>query len=641
MRIKSPGQYEDAYRKSITSPAEYWAEVAETYTWEKRWERVSSGDLKNMDVKWFDGARLNITVNCLDRHLGEKGDHTALIWEPNSPDEESKKFSFRELHEEVSRFANVLKGLGVGKGDRVCFYMGMVPELMIGILACARIGAIHSVVFGGFSAVSLAGRMTDCEATVLVTSDVSRRGVKNIDLLGTSIEAAVKCSSVKELVVVPSPLGFSGDLLSLVDSGAHFQIRNYAELGQSVAIDCPPVMVEAEDPLFILYTSGSTGKPKGLFHTTAGYMVYAGHTFENVFQPRGEGDVFWCTADIGWITGHTYVTYAPLLNGVTTLMYEGVPTYPDAGRSWQIVDKHSVTQYYTAPTAIRSMELCDPRCLESGHRKSLRVLGSVGEPINEEAWHWYSDKIGGGKLPIVDTYWQTETGGIMISSLAGVTESVPTYATRPLPGIEPVLIDETGKVIESSNAEGRLCIKKPWPGMARGIWGDQNRYMSTYLSALEGAYFTGDGARRDEKGYRITGRVDDVIVVSGHNIGTAEVEDAIDEHPMVVESAVVGIPHEVKGQSIRAYVIPSAGYSEGVESENLRSEVLDLVAKHVGSFAKPDEIRLVSGLPKTRSGKIMRRVLRKVAQNEVDQLGDVSTLLNPEVVEDLLASKVL
>ena len=631
MRITSLNERENNYLLSQNDPDKYWGEVAKGFSWDKPWDQISSGSFEEHNFKWFNGAKVNITNNCIDRHLEKDSDKTALIWVANDPGKEPVSFSFRDLYENVNKFANVLKEQNVKKGDRVCFYMGMVPELMFGVLACARIGAIHSVVFGGFSAPSLAGRINDCEAKVLVTSDGSLRGDKIIELKNIADEALKSTPSIESTIVVRST-----ELNVKLGEKQH----DYEALKSNVSSECPYEVMDAEDPLFILYTSGSTGKPKGLLHTTAGYMVYASHTFENVFQ-ADKGDIFWCTADIGWITGHSYITYGPLLNGVTTVMFEGVPTWPNAARFWEICDQLKVTHFYTAPTAIRALECCDQALVEKNDLSSLKVLGTVGEPINEEAWHWYNEKIGKKRCPIVDTWWQTETGGIMISPVAGITESVPAFATKPLPGVFPVLMDENGKEIEQSDAEGRLCIKRPWPGMARTIYGDDQRYVETYLSAFKGYYYTGDGAKRSSEGnYRITGRVDDVIIVSGHNIGTAEVEDALDEHELVAESAVVGYPHDIKGQGIKAFVTLKCECSPEGRGD-LKSELVDIVAKMVGPIAKPEEIAIVPGLPKTRSGKIMRRILRKIAAGEPDGFGDISTLLNPEVVESILKESIV
>jgi acetyl-CoA synthetase len=624
-QIHTFNDYLNQYEQSKTHNSQYWEGVASNLDWFKKWDKASSGDFSSTNVKWFEGAQTNLAYNCLDRHLEENGDKNALIYVKNDPEQTPEYVTYKELHERVCRFANILKNHGIKKGDRVCFYMGMTPELMIGVLACARIGAVHSVVFGGFSAKALADRINDCEANILITNDWGVRGDKLIALKNVADEALEKCTTIKSVIVQKS----ADKKISMKD-GRDFWFD--AEM-EKVSSDCPAVKQESEDPLFILYTSGSTGKPKGLLHTTGGYMTYAYHTFRNVFQVQ-ENDIYWCTADIGWITGHTYITYGPLLNGATTVMFEGIPTWPDAGRFWQIVDQLKVTHFYTAPTAIRALEAKGLGFVSPYSLSSLKVLGSVGEPINEEAWDWYNKNIGKEKCPIVDTWWQTETGGIMISPLAGITETKPCYATLPLPGIFPALMDAEGREIESPEAEGNLCIKKPWPGIARTIYGDHERYKDTYFSTYPGYYFTGDGAKRESSGIiRITGRVDDVINVSGHRIGTAEVEDAINAHDLVVESAVIGYSHPIKGQGIFAFIIPSNDKEIG---ENFHQEINAKVAEMIGSIAKPEKIKVVSGLPKTRSGKIMRRILRKVAEGDFNNLGDTSTLLNPEIVDELI-----
>ena len=624
-RIESKEQYQDFYKQSMEEQAAYWNKVAESFDWKKKWDSVHSGGFENLDVKWFEGGKLNITENCLDRHVRSTPDKVAIHWEPNDPKEKAKTFTYKEVLEHVNKFANVLKDQGVEKGDRVCFYMSMVPELLFGVLASARVGAVHSVVFGGFSAKALCGRVNDCQAKMVVTNDEAYRGDKIVPLKNITDEALEECTSVQKV-------------LTLKRTGGKVEMKQgrdlwLNELLENASSECQAQEVDSEDPLFILYTSGSTGQPKGLQHTTAGYMVWAGETFKNVFQ-AGQDDVFWCTADIGWITGHSYIAYGPMLNGATQVMFEGVPTWPSASRFWEVCDKYKVTHFYTAPTAIRALEAKGEEHINKADLSSLKVLGTVGEPINEEAWEWYNEKIGKGKCPIVDTWWQTETGGIMISTLAGVTPSIPSYATLPLPGVEPVLVDNEGKIVEGNPAEGNLCMNRPWPGMARTIYGDHERFRKTYFSAYPGRYFTGDGAKRDEKGnYRITGRVDDVINVSGHRIGTAEVEDAIDEHDFVVEAAVVGYPHDIKGQGIMAYVIAEEGKQDG---ENLLQELNAIITEMIGPIAKIDRILVTPDLPKTRSGKIMRRILRKIAANETDNLGDVSTLLNPEIVDAII-----
>ncbi|MBD3863867.1 acetate--CoA ligase [Olleya marilimosa] len=626
--IKHLEEYYQVYRKSVRNPESFWEEIAEEhFMWRKKWDNVLSWDFSKPEVKWFEGAKLNITENCIDRHLYTRGDKTAIIFEPNSPDEEALHITYRELHDRVCRFANVLKENGVGKGDRVCIYLPMIPELAVSVLACARIGAIHSVVFAGFSATALATRINDSDCKMVITSDGSYRGAKTIDLKGIVDEALQECPGVNNVLVakrinsdINMQKGRDQWLQPLLDEAYH---------------DCVPEIMDAEDPLFILYTSGSTGKPKGMVHTTAGYMVYTAYTFKNVFQYR-EQDVYWCTADIGWITGHSYIVYGPLCNGATTVMFEGVPSYPDFGRFWDIVEKHKVNQFYTAPTAIRALAKEGVEHLEKHDLSSLKVLGTVGEPINEEAWHWYDDNVGKKKSPIVDTWWQTETGGIMITPIAFCTPTKPTYATLPFIGIQPALMDEQGAEIKGNQVDGRLCIKFPWPSMARTIWGNHQRYKDTYFSAYDGKYFTGDGALRDEVGYyRITGRVDDVIIVSGHNLGTAPIEDAINEHPAVSESAIVGFPHDIKGNALYGYVtLKETGESR--DPDNLRKEINQIITEQIGPIAKLDKIQFTNGLPKTRSGKIMRRILRKIASNETENLGDTSTLLNPECVQEIM-----
>ena len=623
-RIQTIEDYRQQYNQAFEDNKTFWEQRANDYEFFKKWDEVQSGNFNELNIKWFEGSSLNITVNCLDRHLEKRGDKTAIIWEANDPSEKNKSYTYKELHREVCKMANVLKERGVKKGDRVAFYMSMVPELLFGVLACARIGAIHSVVFGGFSATALAGRINDCEANTLVTCDEAYRGGKTIPLKNISDEALESCPSVQTLLVCKRTEGKIS-----WQEGRDFWLN---DLMNNADPECEPEKMNAEDPLFILYTSGSTGKPKGLMHTTAGYMLWAGETFKNVFQME-ESDIYWCSADIGWITGHSYISYGPLINGATNIMFEGVPTFPDAGRFWEVIDKYKVTHFYTAPTAIRALEACDISFVEKHNLSSLKVLGTVGEPINEEAWLWYHKNIGKEKCPIVDTWWQTETGGIMISPLAGVTDCKPSYASYPLPGVNPLLVDSEGNEISGNPAEGNLCISTPWPGMARTIWGDHNRYRETYFTTYPGKYFTGDGAKRDEEGrYRITGRVDDVINVSGHRIGTAEVEDAINLHQKVTESAVVGMPHKIKGQGIFAYVICPEGHHN---NEELAGELNEIITKEIGPIAKPDTVLIVSGLPKTRSGKIMRRILRKIAAGEKDNFGDISTLLNPEIVEEI------
>ena len=629
-KINSLDAYKADYKASTNNTADFWANVAEQFYWKEKWHTIKSGNFTDVNYKWFEGGRLNITENCLDRHLVENADKTAIIWESNEPGEASQHITYKELHSKVCNFANVLKSKGVVKGDRICLYMPMTPELAIAVLACARIGAIHSVVFGGFSAKALADRIDDARCKVLLTADGVMRGNKRINLYDIAHEAMNLSSSI-ETCIVQERTGHGITLENGRDCWWHDEILKVDD-------NCPAEIMDAEDPLFILYTSGSTGTPKGLQHTCGGYMVYTAYSFKNVFQHE-ENDVYWCTADIGWITGHSYIVYGPLLNGATTLMYEGVPTYPDAGRFWDVVDKHQVNIFYTAPTAIRALQAFGTAIVDRYNLSSLRVLGSVGEPINEEAWHWYDKYIGKGKCPIVDTWWQTETGGILISPLAGITPLKPTYATLPLPGVEPVLVDSEGNIIEDNDVEGNLCIKGSWPSQARTIYGDHDRFIQTYFSTYPGLYFTGDGCKRDADGYyRITGRVDDVINVSGHRIGTAEVENAIDEHECVCETAVVGYPHDIKGQGIYAYVVC---YDDVENEEQFRKEILAIIIDQIGPIAKPDKIQFVSGLPKTRSGKIMRRILRKIAEGQPDQLGDISTLLDPSVVESIKVNSIV
>lgn len=626
--IKHLEEYYKVYRKSVREPENFWEEIAEEhFVWRKRWDKVLSWDFKTPEVKWYEGAKLNITENCIDRHLFTRGDKTAILFEPNDPNEKAEHITYNQLHARVNQFANVLKDKGIQKGDRVCIYLPMIPELAISVLACARIGAIHSVVFAGFSATALSTRINDSDCKMVITSDGSFRGAKTIDLKGIVDEALEDCSCVENVLVAKR----IQSEITLKDGRDHW----LQPLLDSASSECTPEIMDAEDPLFILYTSGSTGMPKGMVHTTGGYMVYTAYTFKNVFNYK-EDDVYWCTADIGWITGHSYIVYGPLANGATTVMFEGVPSYPDCGRFWEVVDKHKVTQFYTAPTAIRALAKEKLDFVNRYDLSSLKVLGSVGEPINEEAWHWYNDNVGKKKSPIVDTWWQTETGGIMLSPIPYVTPTIPTYATLPLPGIQPALMDENGHEIEGKQVDGRLCIKYPWPSMARTIWGNHERYKETYFSAYEDMYFTGDGALRDTVGYyRITGRVDDVIIVSGHNLGTAPIEDVINEHPAVAESAIVGFPHDVKGNALYGYVtLKESG--EGRLHDNLRKEINQIITEHIGPIAKLDKIQFTNGLPKTRSGKIMRRILRKIAGKETSNLGDTSTLLNPEVVQDIM-----
>lgn len=624
-QLSTRAEYDAAYQFSLSSPEAFWEDVASQYHWRKPWHTVLEWNFQAPDVKWFLGAELNITENCIDRHLKNKADETAIIWEPNESHEKAKHISYRELHDEVCRMANVLTELGVGKGDRVCIYMPMIPELAYAVLACARMGAIHSVVFAGFSANSVADRINDSSCKVVITSDAMSRGAKQIAVKAIVDEALTQCPSVEHVLVV--------DRMNWEVVMAEGRDVDYAKLRANAAPHFEPVTMQSEDPLFILYTSGSTGKPKGVLHTCGGYMVYAGYTFSNVFQYK-PGEIHWCTADIGWVTGHSYILYGPLLNAATTLMFEGIPTYPDAGRFWEVVDKHRVNIFYTAPTAIRSLMSAGIEHVLPYSLQTLRVLGSVGEPINEEAWHWYDTNIGKNRCAIVDTFWQTETGGIMLTSCAGITNSKPTLAGLPMPGVQPILVDSNGNEIEGNGVEGHLCFKFPWPSILRSTWGDHERCRQTYFSTYPNLYFTGDGARRDEDGlYRIIGRVDDVINVSGHRFGTAEIENAINQNKHVVESAVVGFPHDIKGQGIYAYVILANG-SEA--NQDMRDRIIETVAHEIGRIAKPDKIQFVSGLPKTRSGKIMRRILRKVAEGDVSSLGDTSTLLDPAVVEEII-----
>jgi acetyl-CoA synthetase len=623
-RIKTFDEYQKVYRNSVEDPEGFWAQQAETFVWRKKWDKVLEWNFREPNINWFKGGKLNITENCLDRHLETQGDQTALIWEPNNPDEASRSFTYKELHREVSRFSNVLKNNGIKKGDRVCIYMPMVPELSIAVLACARIGAIHSVVFAGFSASSLADRINDSDCKMVLTTDGSYRGAKQIGIKEIVDKGLESCTTV-ETVIVLNRTGWDVNMVAGRDKWWHDELAKAED-------HCAPEVMDAEDVLFILYTSGSTGKPKGVVHTTGGYMVFAEYSFLNVFQYE-KGDIYWCTADVGWITGHSYIIYGPLLAGATTMMFEGVPTWPDSGRFWQIVDKYKVNQFYTAPTAIRALMGQGLEYVKPYKMDSLKVLGTVGEPINEEAWNWYNVNIGKKKCPIVDTWWQTETGGILISPLANITPLKPSYATLPLPGVQPVLLTAEGKEIKENGKEGLLCMKFPWPSIIRTTYGDHERCRQVYFSTFENMYFTGDGAKRDENGfYRIIGRVDDVINVSGHRLGTAEVENAINQHHSVVESAVVGYPHPIKGQGIYAFVICQGDITD---EEKVRKEIIATVTKEIGPIAKPDQVQIVTGLPKTRSGKIMRRILRKIAEGDTANLGDTSTLLDPGVVEEI------
>jgi acetyl-CoA synthetase len=624
--IQSFEEYTQAYARSVSNPEAYWAEQAERFVWKKKWDKVLEWNFSDPNVKWFIGGKLNITENILDRHAVQTPDKVAIYWESNNPTEDGKVITYKELYNQVCAFVGVLQSKGIKKGDRVCIYMPMIPELTVAVLACARIGAIHSVIFAGFSASAVADRVNDAQAVAIITSDGSYRGAKSIAVKPLIDEALLSCPSVKTVLVAKR----TGDAVDMKAG------RDYW-LDEAVAATKPvfeAAEMDSEDPLFILYTSGSTGKPKGVVHTVAGYMVYTAFSFANVFQYKS-GDIYFCTADVGWITGHSYLVYGPLLQGATQVMFEGVPTYPDAGRFWGVIDKYNVTHFYTAPTAIRSLMSFGEALLDNYSLSSLKVLGSVGEPINEEAWHWYNDYIGKKNCPIVDTWWQTETGGILISPLAGITPLIPSHATLPLPGVQPVIVDANGAILEGGDVEGNLCMKFPWPSIIRTTYGDHERCKQTYFSAYPNLYFTGDGCKRDANGnYKIIGRVDDVINVSGHRFGTAEIENAINEQADVIESAVVGYPHDIKGQGIYAYVICNPTEKS---HEQLRKEILESIVKLIGPIAKPDKIQIVPGLPKTRSGKIMRRILRKIAEGELNSLGDTSTLLDPAVVDEIKA----
>ena len=629
MKINSLKEYNNQKEKFTQKPEKFWEEKANSFVWKKKWSEVLDWNFKDAKIKWFSGGKLNITENCLDRHLKKRGNQIAIKWIANNPNEKSIDLTYKELHKQVCKFSNVLKKHGISKGDRVCLYMPMVVELSIAVLACARVGAIHSVVFAGFSAKSLSDRINDAKCNTLITADGGFRGNKITPLKDISDEAMLSTPSIKTCIVLKRTES-EVSMKSKRDYWWHNEMD-----GADEYIDAE--IMDAEDELFILYTSGSTGKPKGIVHSTAGYMIYSQYSFENVFQ-YSEGDVYWCTADIGWITGHSYIVYGPLLSGATSIMFEGVPTYPDSSRFWQIVEENKVNIFYTAPTAIRALEAKGLDFVKKHDLSSLKVLGTVGEPINEDAWNWYSKEIGNGNCPIVDTWWQTETGGIMISNLAGITKEKPTFATLPLPGIQACIVNDNGKEIIANNTEGKLCVKYPWPSMARTIYGDHKRFIDTYFSAFPGYYFSGDGCYKNEEGmFRITGRVDDVLIVSGHNLGTAEIESAIDEHKNICESAIVGYPHDIKGNGICAFIICHHTPSDPLK---LNIEINKLIVKHVGPIAKLDKIQYVVGLPKTRSGKIMRRILRKIASGETKNLGDTSTLLDPSVVQSIIQGSI-
>ena len=628
--ISTKDQYDSIYKDSINDPESFWSDIAlRNFIWKSKWEKVLEWDFNHAKVEWFKGAKLNITENCLDRHLEFNSDKTAIIFEPNNPNESSEKITYRSLFERVCQMSNVLKDKGVKKGDRVCIYLPMIPELAVAVLACARIGAIHSVVFAGFSASALSTRINDCESKIVITSDGSYRGNKTIDLKGIVDDALLDAKIVDTVLVVNR----INSKINLVE-GRDILLKPLLENAEKF---CKAEVMDAEDPLFILYTSGSTGKPKGMVHSCGGYMVYTSYTFKNIFQYK-KNDIYWCTADIGWITGHSYILYGPLANCATTLMFEGVPSYPDFGRFWDIVEKHRVNQFYTAPTAIRALAKQGTSYIEGKDISCLKVLGTVGEPINEEAWHWYDKNIGKSKCPIVDTWWQTETGGVLISSIPGIIEAKPTFATLPFIGIQPVLMDNDSNEILESDVVGRLCIKFPWPSIARTIWGDHKRYVDTYFLTFDNMYFTGDGAYKDSHGnFRITGRVDDVIIVSGHNLGTAPIEDVINEHNNVAESAIVGFPHDIKGNALYGFV--TLKNSSNI-LENTKDEINKLISDKIGPIAKLDKIQFTEALPKTRSGKIMRRILRKIAANDFKNLGDISTLLNPEAVQAIIENNI-
>jgi acetyl-CoA synthetase len=624
--INNKDKYDSAYNESLNNPEKFWNDIAsENFSWYDKWSSVVEWDFHKAKINWFSNAKLNITVNCIDRHVKTHPDKIAILFEPNNVNEKPKSFTYSELLVEVSKMANVLKSLGVKKGDRVCIYLPMIPELAFSVLACARIGAIHSVVFAGFSSDALATRINDCNSSLTITSDGSFRGAKTLNLKNIVDDALLKCNDEQKVLVVKRTL----EPIKMISKRDVF----LEDIISGVDDYCKPEIMDAEDPLFILYTSGSTGKPKGMVHTTAGYMVYTSYTFKNIFQYT-DNDVYWCTADIGWITGHSYILYGPLSNGATTLMFEGVPSYPDFSRFWSIVEKYKVTQFYTAPTAIRALAKQGVKFVQGIDLSSLKVLGTVGEPINEEAWNWYNTNIGKNNCPIVDTWWQTETGGILISSIPNVIPDKPTFATKPFLGVQPMLVDDNGNELKDNNIVGKLCINFPWPSIARTIWGNHERYINTYFSTFKGKYFTGDGAYRDEYGnYRITGRVDDVVIVSGHNLGTAPIEDAINEHPNIAESAIVGFPHEIKGNALYGFITLK---DSSIDSNFIKSDINKIISDKIGPIAKLDKIQITAGLPKTRSGKIMRRILRKIASGDFNNLGDISTLLNPEVVDKII-----
>ena len=623
-RIKTLSEYFKKYELSEKDPESFWSEIADSFSWKKKWEKVLDWDFEKANIKWFQNAKLNITENIFERNIKERGSKTAIIWEPNDPYEPAIHLTYQELYDETCRFSNALRAKGISKGDRVIIYMPMVPEAAIAMLACARVGAVHSVVFAGFSSTSLADRINDCQAKMVLTSDGNFRGKKTIPVKSVVDEALEKSSTIESVIVLER----TKQTINMFEGRDHW----WHDCIKEESNVCEAEVLDSEDMLFILYTSGSTGKPKGVVHSSAGYMVYSAYTFLNVFQ-YDENDIYWCTADVGWITGHSYIVYGPLICGASTVMFEGVPTFPNVSRFWDIVDKFKINQFYTAPTAIRALQAHGLEPLKNNSLESLKVIGSVGEPINEEAWHWYHDNVGKGNCPLVDTWWQTETGGIMISALAGITPNKPAHASLPLPGIHPVIVDAEGNELIGNNVQGNLCIKFPWPSILRTTYGDHQRCINTYFSNYKGMYFTGDGVKRDHDGYlRILGRVDDVMNVSGHRMGTAEVENAINEHEEVIESAVVGYPHNIKGEGIYAYVIVNSKSSDDI----IKGEIIDVVRRVIGPIAKPDKVQIVSGLPKTRSGKIMRRILRKIASNDYKNLGDTSTLLNPNVVEEII-----